>query len=434
MFKFIALSGKFIIRRRKFLRYKNIQMNSFSNKHKIFNDPIYGFVSLPYEIIFDLIEHPYFQRLRRIKQLGLTNLVYPGALHTRFHHAMGAMHLMGQAIEEIRSKGHEISEEEAKAVNIAILLHDIGHGPFSHALEHSIVSNVNHEDISQLFMNKLNKEFNGELTLAIKIFQNKYHKKFLHQLVSSQLDMDRLDYLKRDSFFTGVSEGVISSDRIIKMLDVANDQLAVEAKGIYSVEKFIIARRLMYWQVYLHKTVLSAENLLVNILKRAKELAKKKIDLFCTPALKTFLYNQYSKKDFKEKPELLEAFANLDDYDIMASIKVWVSHKDAVLSMLCKQLVNRRLFKVEMQNQPFKETKIREIKNEVKKQLRLNDKDVNYFVFSGNVVNDAYRGDKISINILFKDGTLVDIAKASDQLNIAVLEKTVKKYYLCYPK
>ncbi len=409
-------------------------MNTFPNKRKIFNDPIYGFVSLPYEIIFDLIEHPYFQRLRRIKQLGLTNLVYPGALHTRFHHAMGAMHLMGEAIEEIRAKGHEITDMEAKAVTIAILLHDIGHGPFSHALEHSIVNNVTHEDISQLFMNRLNREFNGELTLAIKIFKNQYHKKFLHQLVSSQLDMDRLDYLKRDSFFTGVSEGVISSDRIIKMLNVANDQLAVEAKGIYSVEKFIIARRLMYWQVYLHKTVLSAENLLVNILKRAKELAQKKVDLFCTPALKIFLYKQYSKNDFRNNPELLDAFALLDDNDIMTSIKVWTTHNDTVLSMLCKQLVNRRLFKVEMQNLPFKEAKIFEIKNEIKKQYHFNNKEVSYFVFSGNVANDAYRSDKISINILFKDGTIVDIARASDQLNIEMLEKTVKKYYLCYPK
>src|ERR1035437_6110709 len=408
-------------------------MNTFSNKRKIFNDPIYGFVSLPYEIIFDLIEHPYFQRLRRIKQLGLTNLVYPGALHTRFHHAMGAMHLMGEAIEVIRSKGHEITDDEAKGVTIAILLHDIGHGPFSHALEHSIVNNISHEAISELFMKRLNEEFKGELTLAIKIFQNKYHKKFLHQLVSSQLDMDRLDYLKRDSFFTGVSEGVVSSDRIIIMLNVVNDQLAVEAKGIYSIEKFIIARRLMYWQVYLHKTVLSAENLLVNILKYAKELAKKNVNLFCTPALKIFLYNQYSKNDFKNKPELLNAFALLDDYDIMTSIKVWASHENAVLSMLCTQLVDRNLFKVEMQSQPFKETKIWELKNEVKKRLSLNEKEVNYFVFSGNVTNDAYRGDKTGINILFKDGTVLDIDKASDLLNIAVLEKTVKKYYLCYP-
>ncbi len=288
-------------------------MNSFPNKLKIFNDPIYGFVSIPYEIIYDLIDHPYFQRLRRIKQLGLTNLVYPGALHTRFHHAMGAMHLMTEAIEVLRAKGNEITDEEAKGVTIAILLHDIGHGPFSHALEHSIVNHITHEDISELFMNSLNEEFKGELSLAIRIFNNKYEKKFLHQLVSSQLDMDRLDYLKRDSFFTGVSEGVVSSDRIIKMLNVKNDELAVEAKGIYSIEKFIIARRLMYWQVYLHKTVISAESLLVNILKRAKELAEKQEELFCTPALKVFLYNKFSKNDFKTKPELLDSFAHLDD-------------------------------------------------------------------------------------------------------------------------
>ena len=340
-------------------------MNTFSNKLKIFNDPIYGFVSLQYEIIFDLIDHPYFQRLRRIKQLGLTNLVYPGALHTRFHHAMGAMHLMGQAIDVIRSKGHAITEEEAKGVTIAILLHDIGHGPFSHALEHSIVSNVTHEDISELFMSRLNAEFNGQLSVAISIFQNKYKKKFLNQLVSSQLDMDRLDYLNRDSFFTGVSEGVVSSDRIIKMLNVVNDQLAIEAKGIYSIEKFIIARRLMYWQVYLHKTVLSAESLLVNILKRAKELAEKKVDLFCTPALHTFLYNKYSEKDFKTNPLLLDVFAKLDDNDIMTSIKVWTSHSDIVLSGLCKQLVDRKLFKVELQNQAFKEDKIKQHKERV---------------------------------------------------------------------
>ncbi len=404
------------------------------NKLKIFNDPIYGFVSINFEIIFDLIEHPYFQRLRRIKQLGLTNLVYPGALHTRFHHAMGAMHLMSEAIEAIRSKGHEITEEEAKGVTIAILLHDIGHGPFSHALEHSIVNNISHEDISELFMQRLNKEFNGQLQLAITIFQNKYKKKFLHQLVSSQLDMDRLDYLKRDSFFTGVSEGVVSSERIIKMLNVVNDQLAIEAKGIYSIEKFIIARRLMYWQVYLHKAVLSAESLLVQILKRAKKLAERNVVLFCTPALKKFLYNTYDKDQFSTSSELLNLFAQLDDYDIMTSIKVWQEHKDPVLSMLCTQLVNRRLFHVEMQKNPFKEERINEIKKHMQKKLKLSSEDVNYFVFTGNVTNDAYRADKIRINILFKDGNITDIAEASDQLSIAVLARTVKKYYLCYPK
>lgn len=409
-------------------------MNTPHNKLKIFNDPIYGFVSLPYEIIFDLIEHPYFQRLRRIKQLGLTNLVYPGALHTRFHHAMGAMHLMGQAIEVIRSKGHEITDEEAKGVTIAILLHDIGHGPFSHSLEHSIVSNINHEAISELFMIRLNLEFKGQLDLAIKIFQNKYKKKFLHQLVSSQLDMDRLDYLKRDSFYTGVSEGVVSSDRIIKMLNVVNDQLAVEAKGIYSVEKFIIARRLMYWQVYLHKTVLSAENLLVQILSRAKVLAQKKENLFCTPSLHIFLYNKYSSAEFTSRPELLNTFAQLDDNDIMTSIKVWQSHSDKVLSMLCTNLVNRNLFKVELQKQPFKENEIKNIKSTIKKRYNLNNKEVDYFVFCGNVRNDAYSVNKIGINVLFKDGSFTDVAEASDQLNMEILSKTVKKYYLCYPK
>ncbi|HET6225125.1 MAG TPA: HD domain-containing protein [Bacteroidia bacterium] len=404
------------------------------NKLKIVNDPIYGFVSLPFEIIFDLIEHPYFQRLRRIKQLGLTNLVYPGALHTRFHHAIGAMHLMYQAIEVIRAKGHEITQEEAQGATIAILLHDIGHGPYSHALEHSIVNNISHEDVSLLFMQELNKSFDGKLTTAIAIFQNKYKKKFLHQLVSSQLDVDRLDYLKRDSFFTGVSEGVISSERIIKMLNVVNDQLAVEAKGIYSIEKFIIARRLMYWQVYLHKAVLSAENLLVNILKRAKELAEKKTVLFCTPALKKFLYNKFEQADFVKNPELLDAFAQLDDYDIMTSIKVWMDHEDRVLSMLCKQLVNRKLSHVEMQKNPFKEERIQEIKEQFKKRLKLTEKEAGYFVFTGNVTNEAYRADKIRINILFKDGTVSDIAEASDQLSIDVLARTVKKYYLCYPK
>ena len=404
------------------------------NKLKIVNDPIYGFVSLPYEIIFDLIEHPYFQRLRRIKQLGLTNLVYPGALHTRFHHAIGAMHLMYRAIEVIRSKGHEITEEEAQGATIAILLHDIGHGPYSHALEHSIVNNISHEEISLIFMQRLNKIFNGKLDIAIAIFQNKYRKKFLHQLVSSQLDVDRLDYLKRDSFFTGVSEGVISSERIIKMLNVANDELAVEAKGIYSIEKFIIARRLMYWQVYLHKAVLSAENLLVNILKRAKELAKKNTPLFCTPTFENFLYNNYEQADFVKSPGLLDAFALLDDYDIMTSIKVWMDHKDPVLSMLCKQLVNRRLMHVEMQKNPFKESHIQEIKEKFKKSLNLSDKEADYFVFTGNVTNEAYRADKIRINILFKDGTVADIAEASDQLSIDVLARTVKKYFLCYPK
>ena len=403
-------------------------------KRKIFNDPVYGFITVPDELVFQLIDHPYFQRLRRIKQLGLTNLVYPGALHTRFHHAMGAMHLMAEVIEILRYKGVEITDQEAQAATIAILLHDIGHGPFSHALESSIVHDVNHEDISELFMDRLNEEFEGKLSLAIRIFQNKYKKKFLHQLVSSQLDVDRLDYLKRDSFYTGVSEGVVSSDRIIKMMSVANDQLVIEAKGIYSIEKFIIARRLMYWQVYLHKTVLSAENLLVNILRRAKELAQKKVQLFATPALAAFLYNKYTKADFIKDKDLLNTFAELDDNDIMTSVKVWSKHSDFVLSQLCEKVINRHILKIELQNQAFKEDVIHEIKDKVKKKYKLSDKEADYFVFTGIVANDAYRSDKIRINILFKDGSVTDIADASDQLSIAVLAKTVKKHYMCYPK
>jgi len=395
---------------------------------------VYGFVSVPYEIIFDLIEHPYFQRLRRIKQLGMTHLVYPGALHTRFHHAMGAMHLMGQAIEIIRKKGHTITDDEAEAVTIAILLHDIGHGPYSHALENSIVHNITHEDISAIFMNYLNKEFKGKLSLAIKIFRNEYRKKFLHQLVSSQLDMDRLDYLKRDSYFTGVSEGVISADRIIKMLNVANDQLTIEAKGIYSVEKFIIARRLMYWQVYLHKTVLSAEHLLINILKRAKDLANKGVELFCTPSLKVFLYQKIDKNSFINNPEMLAQFAKLDDYDIFTSIKVWTNHSDKILSKLCDNLVNRNLYKIEIQKEKFDETIVNQRKYAVQKKYNLSADELKYFVFTDSISNNAYQTESNKINILYKNNQLIDIAKSSDNLNISALSKTVKKYFLCYPK
>ena len=355
------------------------------NKRKIFNDPIYGFITIPSEIIFDLIEHPYFQRLRRIKQLGLTGLVYPGALHTRFHHAMGAMYLMTQAIDVLRAKGVEITTAEAEGVTLAILLHDIGHGPFSHALESSIVSDVSHEQISEIFMDKLNVEMKGKLSLAIQIFKNEYAKKFLHQLVSSQLDMDRLDYLKRDSFFTGVSEGIISSDRILAMLVVSDDSLAIEAKGIYSIEKFIIARRLMYWQVYLHKTVLGAENLLVNILARAKELAAQGEELFATPAFQLFLKNRFTKNDFTNNAEVLKAFAALDDNDIFTSVKVWQSHKDFVLSTLCCNMVNRNLFHIELQNQPFEHQKIADLKQKVKAKYNLKEDEIRYFVYSDSI-------------------------------------------------
>lgn len=404
------------------------------NKHKIINDPIYGFISIPNELIFDVIEHPYFQRLRRIKQLGMTSYVYPGALHTRFHHALGAMHLMMSCIETLKNKGTEISNEEAEGVIAAILLHDIGHGPFSHALESTIVSGSSHEKISLLFMNNLNSKFQGKLELAIQIFQNNYPKKFLHQLVSSQLDMDRLDYLKRDSFFTGVSEGVINSDRIISMLKVINDGLTVEAKGIYSVEKFIIARRLMYWQVYLHKTVLCAEKMLVNILTRAKHLARNGAELPSTPPLNFFLKNNFPLQEFYSDSKILEIFSRLDDYDIFTSIKMWQWHNDRVLNLLCNSLVDRKLWHIEFSNTPFEQEFILKIKNKIKQALTLSDEEAEYFVISDSVSNNAYKPGNDKINILYRDGTVKDIAEASDQLNISVLSNTVEKFFICYPK
>jgi HD superfamily phosphohydrolase len=404
------------------------------NKRKIINDPIYGFVTIPNELIYDLLNHPYFQRLRRIKQLGLTNLVYPGALHTRFHHAIGAMHLMQEAVLTLRQKDIAITDEEEQAVLIAILLHDIGHGPFSHALEHSIVKGVNHETLSSLFMDKLNEEFKGKLSLAIKIFNDKYKKDFLHQLVSSQLDMDRLDYLKRDSFFTGVSEGVISSDRIIKMLNVVKNELVVENKAIYSIEKFLIARRLMYWQVYLHKTVLSAETLLVNILKRAKELSAKGNELFGTPALLLFLKNNFTEKDFKKDAVLLDKFSKLDDNDITASIKVWVDNDDKILSKLCANLLDRKLYKIEIQNNSIDIAFKNKLIKKVCDQYKITPQEAGYFVFTDTVNNSAYNATNFKINILMSNGKLVDVAKASDQLNLQSLSKTVTKHFICYPK
>ena len=403
------------------------------NKRKIINDPVYGFITIPFDIVFDLIEHPYFQRLRRIKQLGLTHFVYPGAMHTRFQHAIGAVHLMTLVIENLRNKGVDISNEEAEAVTIAILLHDIGHGPYSHTLEHCLVAKVSHEDLSEIIMDKLNEQFNGKLNLAIKIFKNKYKKKFLHQLVSGQLDVDRLDYLNRDSFFTGVYEGVIGYDRIIKMITIKNDAIVVEEKGIYSIEKFIIARRIMYWQVYLHKTVIAAEQMLVQILRRAKDLAGQKVELFTTPALKTFLYNNITKKEFN-KTDILEQFIALDDFDIFTSVKVWANHPDQTLAYLCKSLINRELFKVVLQKNKFKKSDIEELKNKVKKKHKFSDEEVKYLVFSDSTTNSAYNMENDQINILPKDGMVLDIANASDQLNISQLAQTVVKYYLCYPK
>jgi len=402
------------------------------NKLKILNDPIYGFITIPNALIYDLIEHPYFQRLRRISQMGLSYLVYPGAHHTRFHHAIGSMHLMQKAVQVLRFKDVKISDEEANALYIAILLHDIGHGPFSHALEQSIVTSVNHEAISLKFMEILNEEFNGQLTLAITIFKGSYHRNFLYQLISSQLDMDRLDYLKRDSFYTGVSEGNINSDRLLVMLNVKNDELVVEGKGIYSVEKFIVARRLMYWQVYLHKTGLAAEKVLEKVLKRAKELVLLGEELPASKAFMFFLKRKNNEKDFTFDD--LKTFSKLDDYDVLSAIKEWISFDDKLLSKLAESLINRKLPKVILQNKPFSEQQIHDIRLKVKSNLNLTDAELNYFVFNGEISNQAYDSTKNSIKILFKKGEIKDLVTASDHLNIQALSSPVYKYYLCYPK
>ncbi|MBI1836691.1 MAG: HD domain-containing protein [Flavobacteriia bacterium] len=403
-----------------------------NNKKKIFNDPIYGFISIPDEFIFDLIEHPFFQRLRRILQLGTTNLVYPGALHTRFHHVLGAMHLMMNAVSVIRRKGHEISADEERAVLIAILLHDIGHGPYSHALEYDIVDKVSHEAISSFYIQRLSEEFGGELDLALLVFQNKHSKPFLHQLVSSQLDMDRLDYLNRDSFYTGVSEGVVGSERIIEMLNVHDGNLVVEEKGIYSVEKFIVARRLMYWQVYLHKTVVAADSMLIRILRRAKELSHRGESLFASPALIFFLKNDITALDFKNRREVLDTFAQLDDYDILSAIKVWQQHEDKVLSILASHFINRKLFKIEIAKEPFAPDRIQLEKEIVIQKYNLTQQEAMYFVYSDVLTNNAYNEDKQNINLLMKNGTIMDLSKASDNLNISALAHPVEKYFLCY--
>lgn len=404
------------------------------NKRKIINDPLHGFITVPDELTFDVIEHRYFQRLRRIKQLGFTSMVYPGALHTRFHHALGAMHLMRQAIETLRIKGFRITDEEAAGASLAILLHDVGHGPYSHALENCLVYGMNHEDITVFFLDRLNEEFEGKLETAIRIFKDEYPEKFLHQLISGQLDVDRLDYLMRDSFFTGVSEGVISTDRIIKMLTLVDGEIAVEGKGIYSIEKFVVARRLMYWQVYFHKTVLAAEYTLLNILRRAKYLSERGAQLFATPAFSFFLSNHITADDFRDDRQILELFSQLDDFDIFSAIKVWTSHEDRILSMLSRALVYRNLPRVELQSGPFDDSFVGELKKRQKAQMQLSDEDLDYFIFTGSIANDAYIPFRDKINIVDKQGHISDIAMASDQLNVAILSKTVTKYFICYPK
>lgn len=402
-------------------------MKNKTNKLKILNDPIYGFITIPNALIFDLIEHPYFQRLRRITQMGFSSLVYPGANHTRFHHAIGCMHLMQKAVRILRFKGVSISEEEANALYIAILLHDIGHGPFSHALEQSIVKEVHHEAISLKFMEALNEEFNGKLSLAIAIFTEKYPKKFLYQLISSQLDMDRLDYLKRDSFYTGVAEGNINSERLITMLNVHNDELVIEKKGIYSVEKFIMARRLMYWQVYLHKTGFVAEKVVSKVLLRAKELTKKGVKLPASKVFTYFLQNEITTNNFNKTT--LKTFAKLDDYDVLSAIKDWINTKDEVLRELCISLINRRLPKIIISNTPIKKEEITKVKSKINKKH-----NNSYFFYYGKISNQAYDITKNQIKIMYKNGHLKDITQASDHFNIKALSKPVIKYFMCYPK
>jgi hypothetical protein len=399
------------------------------NKLKIVNDPVYGFIHIPNEFILDLIEHPYFQRLCRISQMGLSYLVYPGARHTRFHHALGCMYLMQQAIQTLRYKQVEITPEEEEGLYIAILLHDIGHGPFSHAMEHSIVEGISHEEISLAFMEELNRQFQGKLSIAIEIFQKKYHKQFMNQLISSQLDMDRLDYLKRDSFYSGVSEGNINSQRIIAMLTVKDDTLIVEEKGIYSIEEFLVARRLMYWQVYLHKTSIGAEFVLIRILARVKELTQQGKKLPMTTALRFFVENHITKETFDR--HALHLFAQLDDYDIISGLKEWQYGDDWVLAKLSQMILNRDLLRVKLYKSPVEKEKVQELLQETAQQLNISEDLAHYFVFTGEISNTAYRKDEQNILIYTKNNKIVDVTKASDQMNLDALSTKVTKYYLC---
>lgn len=402
------------------------------NKLKIFNDPIYGFITIPNALIYDLIQHPYFQRLRRISQMGLSYLVYPGANHTRFHHALGCMHLMQKAVDVLRFKGVAISEEEENALYIAILLHDIGHGPFSHAMEKSIVEDVHHEEISLLFMHQLNKEFHGKLSLAIQIFEGDYHRKFMLQLISSQLDMDRMDYLKRDSFYSGVAEGNVNSERLIQMMNVVDDVLVIEEKGIYSVEKFLMSRRLMYWQAYLHKTSLVAELILTKILKRAKELTLKGFVLPCSQPLQFFLENRITLDIFET--EILNLFSQLDDFDIISALKGWQHQDDYILSSLSKMIINRDLLKIKLTSEKVPLEDVQPLKERFALENNISLLETNYFIFKGKIKNQAYSKEAEPIRILKKDRTVEDVIESSDQLNLKSLSKSVTKYYICFPK
>ena len=403
-------------------------------ERKIINDPVFGFINIPKGLLYDIVRHPLLQRLTRIKQVGLSSVVYPGAQHTRFQHSLGAFYLMSEAITQLASKGNFIFDSEAEAVQAAILLHDIGHGPFSHVLEDTIVKGIPHEEISLMLMERMNKEVNGQLSLAIQIFKDEYPKRFLHQLVSGQLDMDRLDYLRRDSFYTGVTEGNIGSARIIKMLDVADDRLVVESKGIYSIENFLMARRLMYWQVYLHKTSVAYEKMLISTLLRAKELASQGIELFASPALHFFLYNDITPTEFYSNPDCLENFIQLDDNDIWTALKVWSTHTDKVLSTLSMGMINRNIFKVEISSEPISEDRKKELTLQISQQLDIPLSEANYFVSTPSIEKNMYDPADESIDIIYNDGTIKNIAEASDMLNISLLSKKVKKYYLCYQR
>jgi len=405
-----------------------------SYERKIINDPVFGFINIPKGLLYDLVRHPLLQRLNRIKQLGLSSVVYPGAQHTRFQHSLGAFHLMSEAIQQLAAKGNFIFDSEAEAVEAVILMHDIGHGPFSHVLENTIVRGVSHEDISLMLMERINREMNGQLTLAIRIFKDEYPKRFLHQLVSGQLDVDRLDYLRRDSFYSGVTEGNIGSARIIKMLDVKDDHLVVEAKGIYSIENFLTARRLMYWQVYLHKTSVAYEKMLISTLLRAKELAGRGTDLFASPALRFFLYNDVNREAFYSNPECLENFIRLDDNDIWTALKVWSDHPDKVLSTLSTGMINRNVFKVEISTEPFNEERQQELMRQISIELEIPLAETGYFVSTSSIEKNMYDAADDSIDILYNDGSIRNIAEASDMLNISLLSKKVKKYYLCHQR
>ena len=404
------------------------------NDAKIINDPVFGFIKIPRGLLYGIVEHPLFQRLNRINQLGLASVVYPGARHTRFQHSLGAFHLMSEAVLSLQQKGNFIFDSEAEAVQAAILMHDIGHGPFSHVLENTLIHGISHEDISLLMMEEINKCFNGQLNLAISIFKGEYPKNFLHQLISSQLDMDRLDYLRRDSFYTGVTEGNIGSARIIKMLNVIDDSLVVDQKGIYSLENYLTTRRLMYWQVYLHRTCVAYEKVLVNMLTRAKDLIRRGQYVFASPALYYFLSNDVDAKWFAEHPEALTNYGELDDSDIWSAMKAWKHHDDKILSTLATDMLDRRIFKVEVHEEPIPEERIQELHELIAQNLQIPLEDAHYLMSVNTISKDMYNVDDDSITILYKDGSLRDISEASELLNVQLLSKKIRKYYLCYQR